>query len=50
MKKICYPPGHKLFKSAWDLMSVKLFQKEMRLGQDRQLVTQNKRFKILCLN
>lgn len=38
MKKICYPPGHKLFKNAWDLMSVKLFLKEMRLGQETWLL------------
>lgn len=38
MKKICYPPGHKLFKNAWDPMSVKLFLKEMRLRQDSWLL------------
>lgn len=38
MKKICYPPGCKLFKNAWHQMSVKLFLKEMRLGQESWLL------------
>lgn len=37
MKKVCYPLAHKLFRNAWDLMSMKLLLKEMGLRQQTQL-------------
>lgn len=37
MKKICYSLVHKLFKNAWDLVSVKFILKEMGLLQERRL-------------